>query len=415
MMLYRQTSAPIQPRFRRQPGRNQELNTRLQTKADELERLFAEHKRRAHGSGGDHHRRDEAESSTTIARGELYERYAQRRESKMRRESGAKREERAAAMEALRESLERSSAELKLQQRSTTIRRDRDQLVKNSLSEEEEDDDKQSDTSYKSVNSKLLPPTRRTMSSSLGRSSNSSLNRPIAIPRPPAMATAGSARGSDVRKENAKPSSMTVATNFPRSKSTSTAGSSSCKQGKPTMTSSSSTSSRPLKPLQTVLKPSAVASDISEAAVRDGVASPTASAASSGLTRKKWGGNARAISVAAGPDASCQPRKDTAGKGIKRFLQFGRRKKGAESADAQCSPGSGTASEVTNKSGSEYHAPRRHGFGDDGQVQTRGSSMAAASPASCKLKEDQSPRGAPRSFFSLPSFRNREGDSKLGR
>lgn len=148
--------------------------------------------------------------------------------------------------------------------------------------------------------------------------------------------------------------------------------------------------------------------------------------------RKKWGSAQKPILVA---NTSHQSRKDVT-KGFKRLLKFGRKSKGSESLITDWVSASTTSEgdddtedgrDPTNRS-SEDLRKTRMGFSQDHpsydgfiegeifneQVQSLYSSIPAP-PANFKLREDHisgSSLKAPRSFFSLSSFRSKGSDSK---
>lgn len=78
----------------------QDLN-QLRLKADELERIFAEHKRRVN-IDTDH----AASTVNSCERGRMYEKYMEKRNARRREEWGRNREEKAAEMGEMWESLE---------------------------------------------------------------------------------------------------------------------------------------------------------------------------------------------------------------------------------------------------------------------------------------------------------------------
>ncbi|XP_034896110.1 uncharacterized protein [Populus alba] len=148
--------------------------------------------------------------------------------------------------------------------------------------------------------------------------------------------------------------------------------------------------------------------------------------------RKKWGSAQKPILVA--NSSHNQSRKDVT-KGFKRLLKFGRKSRGAEGLvdwiSATTSEGDDDTEDgrdPANRS-SEDLRKSRMGFSqghpsDDGfneselfneQVQALHSSIPAP-PANFKLRDDHlsgSSIKAPRSFFSLSSFRSKGSDSKL--
>ncbi|KAH8514183.1 hypothetical protein H0E87_007148 [Populus deltoides] len=141
--------------------------------------------------------------------------------------------------------------------------------------------------------------------------------------------------------------------------------------------------------------------------------------------RKKWGSAQKPILVA--NSFNNQSRKDVT-KGFKRLLKFGRKSRGAESLvdwiSATTSEGDDDTEDgrdPANRS-SEDLRKSRMGFSqghpsDDGvnEIQTLNSSTPEP-PANFKLRDDLmsgSSIKAPRSFFSLTSFRSKGSDSKL--
>ncbi|KAK1302576.1 hypothetical protein QJS10_CPB12g01830 [Acorus calamus] len=149
--------------------------------------------------------------------------------------------------------------------------------------------------------------------------------------------------------------------------------------------------------------------------------------------RKKWGSAQKPIILV---NASHHSRKDVT-KGFKRLLKFGRKSRGSESLLPDWVSAS-TASEgdddtedgrdPANRSSEDLRKsrmgflqghPAYDGFNEGDtfhdQVQTLRSSIPAP-PANFKLREDHlsgSSMKAPRSFFSLSSFRSKGGESKL--
>ncbi|KAL5698340.1 hypothetical protein ACHQM5_029392 [Ranunculus cassubicifolius] len=142
--------------------------------------------------------------------------------------------------------------------------------------------------------------------------------------------------------------------------------------------------------------------------------------------RKKWGSAQKTILLS--NTSNHQTRKDVT-KGFKRLLKFGRKSRGTESlADwisATTSEGDDDTedgSDLANRS-SEDLRKTRMGFSQDGfndgdlfneQVQALRSSIPTP-PGNFKLREDHlsgSSLKAPRSFFSLSSFRSKGSESK---
>ncbi|XP_071741975.1 uncharacterized protein [Rutidosis leptorrhynchoides] len=147
--------------------------------------------------------------------------------------------------------------------------------------------------------------------------------------------------------------------------------------------------------------------------------------------RKKWGSTQKNILVAANSSPSFQSRKDMT-KGIKRLLKFGRKSRGTDNiADwisATTSEGDDDTEDgrdVSNRSSDELRKSRMgyshessfnetEFFGAD-QVHTLQSSIPTP-PENFRPRDDQlsgSSIKAPRSFFSLSSFRSKGSDSKL--
>lgn len=99
-------------------SRNQELNRRLQMKADELERMFAEHKRRIYGDDPSSTEskpaavEEKTEGRKDVVRGSLYERYMLKRDARRRNEWGRNRELKEARARAMWEDVEESRAKL---------------------------------------------------------------------------------------------------------------------------------------------------------------------------------------------------------------------------------------------------------------------------------------------------------------
>ncbi|XXG40696.1 hypothetical protein AAC387_Pa01g1347 [Persea americana] len=148
--------------------------------------------------------------------------------------------------------------------------------------------------------------------------------------------------------------------------------------------------------------------------------------------RKKWGSTQKPILVA---NTSQHSRKDVT-KGFKRLLKFGRKSKGAESLITDWVSASTTSEgdddnedgrDSTNRLSedlrktrmglSQYH-PSFDGFNEgeifNDQVQSLCSSIPVP-PVNFKLREDHisgSSLKAPRSFFSLSSFRSKGSESK---
>eukprot|EP00268_Persea_americana_P013644 TRINITY_DN1605_c0_g2_i1.p1 TRINITY_DN1605_c0_g2~~TRINITY_DN1605_c0_g2_i1.p1 ORF type:complete len:1307 (-),score=351.30 TRINITY_DN1605_c0_g2_i1:349-4080(-) len=147
--------------------------------------------------------------------------------------------------------------------------------------------------------------------------------------------------------------------------------------------------------------------------------------------RKKWGSAQKPIIVA---NTSHQSRKDVT-KGFKRLLKFGRKSKGAESLITDWASASTTSEgdddiedgrDLTNRSLENSRKTRMgisqynsyDGFSEgeiaNEQVQSLRRSIPAP-PVNFKLREDHisgSSLKAPRSFFSLSSFRSKGSESK---
>ncbi|KAI7728349.1 hypothetical protein M8C21_001827, partial [Ambrosia artemisiifolia] len=110
---------------------NQELNDELKVKANELEKLFAEHKLRApklpeepvpaqipepkteFKSDEQNHRTPLQRSFSDTSKGKFYDSYMKKREERLRGQWGSNKAEREARMKALQDSLEQSSAQMK--------------------------------------------------------------------------------------------------------------------------------------------------------------------------------------------------------------------------------------------------------------------------------------------------------------
>ncbi|XP_020522289.1 uncharacterized protein LOC18433710 isoform X2 [Amborella trichopoda] len=297
----------------RQSRGNQELNEELQEKANELEALFAAHKLRVPGDSSVIGRRNKPSSdiggktpedisfsrnvfpdsgresmgsssagydvnllmkmadnqgphrngskqhmgsfgSMEDFRGKFYEMYMQKRDAKLREESGQKRAQKEAKLKAMQESLERSRAELKAGLTGTD-RRDpvaharlraeklrsfnvRSGMKSKEQSEEEEEPQDFSEYRYyqqdrtgkeasdtpsteRAGNTKKFP-SNKTLSTSTPRTSGAPIPRSSATSSKPVMSSSGSRRRtqtenimaqsvpnfSDFRKENTKPSSV---------------------------------------------------------------------------------------------------------------------------------------------------------------------------------------------------------------
>ncbi|KAI3775153.1 hypothetical protein L1987_49722 [Smallanthus sonchifolius] len=145
--------------------------------------------------------------------------------------------------------------------------------------------------------------------------------------------------------------------------------------------------------------------------------------------RKKWGSTQKNVLVA-NSSSSVQSRKDMT-KGFKRLLKFGRKGRGSDNlADwisATTSEGDDDTEDgrdVSNRSSDELRKSRM-GYSHEGsfnetdfytdQMHTLQTSIPTP-PANFRLREDHlsgSSIKAPRSFFSLSSFRSKGSDSKL--
>ncbi|KAJ8553235.1 hypothetical protein K7X08_023913 [Anisodus acutangulus] len=287
----------------RQPKANQEMNDDLKMKANELEKLFAEHKLRAPGDKSNSTKRsrpgdvqcrpaasssywqsvvdnnngrtsdsytfnEPASSSKDVlnrnfselsfpegSRGKSYERYMQKRDTKLREEWNSKGAEKEAKQRAMENSLERSRAEMKAKfagsadkdsmvsssnrraerirsyNSRSILRRDQQQLV----FEQSDDEEDMSDVRKSTRGKKPLPvkglssTTPRTAVAPVPRSSGKASNNTagrwrIQSENPIAQSVPNF---SDMRKENTKPSSTAGKTtrsqsrNYTRSKSTS--------------------------------------------------------------------------------------------------------------------------------------------------------------------------------------------------
>uniref|UniRef100_A0A2N9ER24 COP1-interacting protein 7 n=1 Tax=Fagus sylvatica TaxID=28930 RepID=A0A2N9ER24_FAGSY len=157
----------------------------------------------------------------------------------------------------------------------------------------------------------------------------------------------------------------------------------------------------------------------------------TQSEADAARMRKKWGAAQKPIVVA--NSSHNQSRKDVT-KGFKRLLKFGRKSRGTDSLvdwiSATTSEGDDDTEDgrdAANRSSEDLRKSRMgfsHGHPSDDsfnesefndQVQDLHSSIPAP-PANFRLRDDHmsgSSLKAPRSFFSLSSFRSKGSDSKL--
>ncbi|XP_008800453.2 uncharacterized protein LOC103714814 isoform X2 [Phoenix dactylifera] len=147
--------------------------------------------------------------------------------------------------------------------------------------------------------------------------------------------------------------------------------------------------------------------------------------------RKKWGSTQIPMLVA---NASQQPRKDVT-KGFKRLLKFGRKSRGVESlitdwvsastaseGDDDTEDGRDLAtrpSDDLRKSRMGYPLSAYDGFNEGEVFPEQAHSLRSSipnAPANFKLREDHltgSSLKAPRSFFSLSTFRSKGSESKL--
>ncbi|XP_061352772.1 uncharacterized protein LOC133297622 [Gastrolobium bilobum] len=148
--------------------------------------------------------------------------------------------------------------------------------------------------------------------------------------------------------------------------------------------------------------------------------------------RKKWGSSPKPVLVAS--SSQNQPRKDVT-KGFKRLLNFGRKNRGSESlvdwTSATTSEGDDETEDgrdLANRSSEDlrksrmafsYSHPPDDSFNESELFNEQDQSLQSsipAPPAHFKFRDDHmsgSSLKAPRSFFSLSSFRSKGNDSKL--
>nr|BAC16511.1 COP1-interacting protein 7 (CIP7)-like [Oryza sativa Japonica Group]BAC21482.1 COP1-interacting protein 7 (CIP7)-like [Oryza sativa Japonica Group] len=145
--------------------------------------------------------------------------------------------------------------------------------------------------------------------------------------------------------------------------------------------------------------------------------------------RKKWGS---AQMPFVGPNASQQPRKDVT-KGFKKLLKFGRKTRGADglndwvsaSTASECDDDMEDGRDLAMGSSDDFRKSRMgypsayDGFVDTDVFAEQDQSLRSSipnPPANFRLREDQltgSSLKAPRSFFSLSTFRSKGGDARL--
>uniref|UniRef100_A0A0E0EEC5 Uncharacterized protein n=1 Tax=Oryza meridionalis TaxID=40149 RepID=A0A0E0EEC5_9ORYZ len=145
--------------------------------------------------------------------------------------------------------------------------------------------------------------------------------------------------------------------------------------------------------------------------------------------RKKWGS---AQMPFVGPNASQQPRKDVT-KGFKKLLKFGRKTRGADglndwvsaSTPSECDDDMEDGRDLAMGSSDDFRKSRMgypsayDGFVDNDVFAEQDQSLRSSipnPPANFRLREDQltgSSLKAPRSFFSLSTFRSKGGDARL--
>ncbi|XP_052162623.1 uncharacterized protein LOC127779764 [Oryza glaberrima] len=145
--------------------------------------------------------------------------------------------------------------------------------------------------------------------------------------------------------------------------------------------------------------------------------------------RKKWGS---AQMPFVGPNASQQPRKDVT-KGFKKLLKFGRKTRGADglndwvsaSTASECDDDMEDGRDLAMGSSDDFRKSRMgypsayDGFVDNDVFAEQDQSLRSSipnPPANFRLREDQltgSSLKAPRSFFSLSTFRSKGGDARL--
>nr|KYP54375.1 hypothetical protein KK1_000563 [Cajanus cajan] len=246
----------------RQSKGNQGLHDELKMKADELEKLFAEHKLRVPGdhfdaksvmktvdshNSGDALRQNFSDLNLgEDPRGKFYEKYMKKRNAKLREDWSMNRAEKEARMKAMQDSLERSRAEMKAKFSGSVNRQDsasgahraeklkyfksnvkREQHPIDSLQNEDDEDlsefseektygaSRQSRKNF--PNRHISSGTPRKTAVSISRSSGRRKDNPLAQSVP---------NFSDLRKENTKPSSGVSKTTrsqvrtYTRSKST---------------------------------------------------------------------------------------------------------------------------------------------------------------------------------------------------
>uniref|UniRef100_A0A0E0LNB5 Uncharacterized protein n=1 Tax=Oryza punctata TaxID=4537 RepID=A0A0E0LNB5_ORYPU len=145
--------------------------------------------------------------------------------------------------------------------------------------------------------------------------------------------------------------------------------------------------------------------------------------------RKKWGS---AQMPFVGPNVSQQPRKDVT-KGFKKLLKFGRKTRGADglndwvsaSTASECDDDMEDGRDLAMGSSDDFRKSRMgypsayDGFVDNDVFAEQDQSLRSSipnPPANFRLREDQltgSSLKAPRSFFSLSTFRSKGGDARL--
>ncbi|KAF0908127.1 hypothetical protein E2562_022945 [Oryza meyeriana var. granulata] len=145
--------------------------------------------------------------------------------------------------------------------------------------------------------------------------------------------------------------------------------------------------------------------------------------------RKKWGS---AQMPFVGPNASQQPRKDVT-KGFKKLLKFGRKNRGGDglndwvsaSTASECDDDMEDGRDLAMGSSDDFRKSRMgypssyDGFVDNDVFAEQDQQLRSSipnPPANFRLREDQltgSSLKAPRSFFSLSTFRSKGGDARL--
>ncbi|KAG2646802.1 hypothetical protein PVAP13_2KG553900 [Panicum virgatum] len=146
--------------------------------------------------------------------------------------------------------------------------------------------------------------------------------------------------------------------------------------------------------------------------------------------RKKWGS---AQMPFAGVNASQQPRKDVS-KGLKKLWKFGRKNRGGDglvndwvsaSTASECDDDMEDGRDLVVGSSDDFRKSRMgylasyDGFVENEVYAEQEQSLRSSipnPPTNFRLREDQltgSSLKAPRSFFSLPTFRNKGGDARL--